>query len=410
MSLRHALEQATGLLLDAASVERAVRERLACGAAPARAAYSPQPGTAEFDALVDLVVVPESWLFRDPAVFDAALAFVRVRLQARPGQPVRILSLPCAGGEEPYSMAMALLDAGIDARQCRIDAVDLSAGAIARARAGRYGRNAFRGADLEFRARHCVRDGDEWVVSAAARAYVDFAQGNLFALDTLAQAGRYDLAFCRNLLIYFDAAGGARAAAVLHALLAHDGLLLSGYAEAPTFCRNGFLADAPEAPFALRRLAAGAAARPRRPAPSAANDAAPAAPMVAPAAPGSAPEFAPTRPAPRPRPAPADLLAQAQRHADAGRLAQAEQACREVLARLPEHAGAWFLLGMVHECAHDARAAERCWRRCIYLDPDHYEALCGLALLHERLGDAARGADLRRRAARIFERRRSGAA
>jgi chemotaxis protein methyltransferase WspC len=100
-----------------------------------------------------------------------------------------------------------------------------------------------------------------------------------------------------------------------------------------------------------------------------------------------------------------DLLARAQRHADGGRLDQAGNVCRDVLARVPGHAGAWFLLGMIHECAGDVRTAERSWRRCVYLDPDHYEALCALALLHERMGDGEQGAGLRRRAARIFERR-----
>jgi chemotaxis protein methyltransferase WspC len=113
----------------------------------------------------------------------------------------------------------------------------------------------------------------------------------------------------------------------------------------------------------------------------------------------------PAVPASLVRTTPEDLLARAQRHADGGRLDQAENACRDVLARVPAHAGAWFLLGMIHECAGDLRTAERSWRRCVYLDPDHYEALCALALLHERMGDGEQGASLRRRAARIFERR-----
>ena len=135
MNLTLRLRAATSLDLSVATVERAVRERMRGGGAGVD--YDPQPGTPEFDALVDLVVVPESWILRDPAVFETALRFVQARLLTRPGQPVRVLSLPCAGGEEPYSLAMLLARAGIAPADCRIDAFDLSQAALARARAGR---------------------------------------------------------------------------------------------------------------------------------------------------------------------------------------------------------------------------------------------------------------------------------
>jgi chemotaxis protein methyltransferase WspC len=115
----------------------------------------------------------------------------------------------------------------------------------------------------------------------------------------------------------------------------------------------------------------------------------------------------PRPPAPLPPviPAPRDLLAEAKAHADAGRLAQAEDACRAALALRADDAEAWFLLGLTAECAGRAQDAQDCWRRCVYLDPDHYEALCALALLAEQRGDAAQGASLRERAARVHARR-----
>jgi chemotaxis protein methyltransferase WspC len=402
MSLRRLIEDATGLVLSGAAIERALRELLPTATPQQRAAYAPAPGTPAFDALLELLVVPESWMFRDPAVFEGALRCVRQRLQERPDTPVRILSVPCAGGEEPYSMAMALLRAGIAPQRCRIDAIDLSHAAIARAKAGSYTRNAFRGADLAFRERHFARAGNEWIVGDEVRAYVRFSQANLFALERPFVDGRYDLVFCRNLLIYFDAAATARAAAVLQALLADDGVLLAGYAETPALCRNGFAARVGASPFELHK----AGAAPGVPAP-----ARPAAPLPRPAAVANVAAPVPdTRPAPpRPRTTPHEQLQQARRHADGGRLDEAESLCRALLARLPDHAEAWFLLGMVDEAAGRLRAAERCWQRCVYLDPQHYEALCHLALLHEQRGDGARGASFRARAARSFERRGSAA-
>jgi chemotaxis protein methyltransferase WspC len=67
---------------------------------------------------------------------------------------LRILSLPCSTGEEPYSIAMALLDAGIPGDRFRVDAIDISARALERARAAVYGDNAFRGQPLDFRDRY----------------------------------------------------------------------------------------------------------------------------------------------------------------------------------------------------------------------------------------------------------------
>ncbi|MFS2134248.1 CheR family methyltransferase, partial [Telluria sp. Tellsp131] len=266
MNLTLRLRAATDLDLGVATVERAVRERMR--AVGAGIDYDPQPGTPEFDALVDLVVVPESWILRDPAVFETALRFVQTRLLTRPGRQVRVLSLPCAGGEEPYSLAMLLAHAGIEPEHCRIDAFDLSRAAIARARAGRYTRNAFRGDDQGLRARFFTEDGDEQVIGAAPRAYVAFVQANLFDVDP-AVTGTYDLVFCRNLLIYFDLPTQQRAAARLAALLADDGLLLAGYAEAPALCRAGFAPRTPHDTFALGkhgRRAADVLRAPPRPA------------------------------------------------------------------------------------------------------------------------------------------------
>jgi len=397
MNLTRRLRAATGLDLSVAAVERAVRERMQRTGAGID--YDPQPGTAEFDALVDLVVVPESWILRDPAVFETALRFVQRHLLAHPGRQVRVLSLPCAGGEEPYSLAMLLARAGVKPEHCRIDGFDVSRAAIERARAGRFTRNAFRNprTDLDqeaLRARFFSADGDGYVIDPALRAYVTFDQANLFELDP-AHTGTYDLIFCRNLLIYFDAAMQVRAAARLYALLADDGLLLAGYAEAPALCRNGFGPRTPRDTFALRRQAGRVTDLPR---------------PDARAIPRPAPAPAPAMPrpaAPPPAPVRRDLLAEAKRHADAGRLAEAEQACRDALALRGEDAEAWFLLGLTAECAGRPQDAERCWRRCVYLDPDHYEALCGLALLFEQRGDDALGADFRRRAARIYARRGS---
>ena len=408
MSARELLQRATGLDLNERTVGRALRERMAaCGIGDTET-YLQRMTPAELAALVELVVVPESWMFRDPDAFAAATVVVQRRLAARPDSVVRILSIPCAGGEEPYSMAMALSDAGVAPSSFRIEGVDLSTAALERAVAGRYTRNAFRGGDLGFQQRHFSRIGAEYQISDALRAQVSFSQGNLLAIDSAAGAGRYDVIFCRNLLIYFDEPTAAAAIGVLRALLADDGVLFAGYAEVPSFCRNGFASLRMAGAFALGKAQAAFAAAPL---PAAARPRAPAARKPAPraAAPAGAKRLAKAAPQTPCSDAAADLLAQARRQADRGDYRSAAAACHAKLAADPDSADAYFILGMVSECENQPQAAEDYWRRCVYLQPDHYEALCHLALLTEQAGDARQAATFRRRAARVYGRREDDA-
>ncbi|QGZ41880.1 chemotaxis protein methyltransferase WspC [Pseudoduganella flava] len=427
------LRAATGLNLSHEAVERAVRARMAATGNADRERYTAALDAAELAALVELVVVPESWLFRDPQAFAVAATYAQRRLARGGRQLLRMLSVPCAGGEEPYSLAMALADAGVPPAAFAIDGVDLSTACIARAEEGLYGRNAFRGKDLSFRERHFTPAGDDlYRIDPALCRRVRFRQGNLLTSE-LAPPGSFDVIFCRNLLIYFDGPTTAAAIARLATLLADDGVLLAGYAEVPAFTRNGFTAlpyrqafalrkagappDGPYdglplpvgdvAPAVRRRVAAARPAPPPPPSPAPPPPAAAPRPRAVPSAsvPAAAPAVAPMA-APVAAPAPAGTLDDARRLADGGRPTEAQAICRDLLARQPENAEAWFLLGLLAgDGAPDQ--AETALRRCIYLAPDHYDALCHLALLAGRRGDAGGQASLQARAARVWRRRHS---
>lgn len=415
MSLRDLVRRETGLDLSESVIARAVARRMsACGSTGA-ADYAARMTPEEFRLLTELLVVPESWMFRDAEAFAAAAAFVQRRLAASPARAVRLLSIPCAGGEEPYSMAMALQDAGVAGHQYRIDAVDLSDVALARARRGRYTKNAFRGHNLAFRERYFTREGNEYQIDAAMRAQVRFSQGNLLAADA-APAGGYDVVFCRNLLIYFDEPTVAAAIARLDALLLDDGLLFAGYAEVPAFCRNGFATFRAAGAFALQKARAAGQPQPVPPAACAApaRAARPPVPPVPRRQPPRPAAAAPKR-APAAAPAATDwqaLLGGARKLADQGDYENAAAACLRVLEANPgaaeANAEAYFILGMLSECDSNPAAAEDYWRRCVYLRPDHYDALCHLALLAGGRGDAAQAAAFRQRAARVWERGRDG--
>ncbi|WP_082408718.1 CheR family methyltransferase [Verrucomicrobium spinosum] len=239
-------------------VTNAVRQRMAaCGLQETGAYWNLlRRSDEELAQLVELVVVPETWFFRDPAAYAALVHHVRQEWgPAHPTGRLRVLSAPCSTGEEPYTIAMALLDAGLPAMRFQIDAIDISERALARARRAVYGRNAFRGSDVGFRERYFREEQGLHRLTPLVRECVDFRQANLVSDDPLPGAGSYDAIFCRNVLIYFDAPTQERVIRALDRLLAPEGLLFVGPAETFLTRSAGFTSvDFPSA-FACRRAA-----------------------------------------------------------------------------------------------------------------------------------------------------------
>lgn len=423
-ALRDLVKTASGLVLANNALERPVRQRIEATGSAGLADYVDRvrQDPDELSALIELLVVPESWLFRDPGAFFAAAEFSRRRF-ADTGRPVRILCVPCATGEEPYSMAMALLDIGMAPAQFVIDAMDINAAGLVRARLGIFGRNAFRGEDLAFRERYftSVADGGE-ALHPDVRKLVKFSQANLLAMNGASHHPPFDVIFCRNLLIYFDQPTQRRAVAILASLLDRHGLLFAGYAELPVFAHNGFVTAQLPGAFALRKAEAANASPAVAPVSAAARVPAPALAATTPTTPAASTATAVARPT-----SPAGdgvgkgvdvataseagaLLSRARALADRGQSREAAACLESAIALAPDVAEAHALLGMIRNQEGDRVAAEASLRRALYLDPQHYEAMCQLALLKERGGDGAAAAQLRARAARVFARRQPASA
>lgn len=405
----------TGTIGETA-IERACRTRMEALGIDALATYVDHVAAdaAERDALIEQVVVGESWFFRDAQVFDFLKAFVRT-LAALPGRtPIRILSAPCAGGEEPYSAAMALLDSGVKPAQFVIDAVDVSRTALARAAAGRYTANAFRNADLSFRDRWFRVDGGASLIDPRIRSCVVFHQGNLLdeaCVSRLEQGGVYDVVFCRNLLIYLGDAARAAMEKTFTRLLADDGILLLGAAE-PPILRGRWIPAGPTSVFALRRgTPAAQAAAPRHPSarPPRGSQAAvsrrppPAAAQTAEALPREAPAAPPASPPADPQTLDA-VLREAGSLANAGRVADALALCAAHRDRSEPSADLFFLMGMLHQSAGDLDRAEGCFHKTLYLDATHADALLALALIAAQRGDATMAEKYRQSAGRVAAR------
>jgi len=389
--------------LDAASIgssaiETAVRHRIAACQQPTLGAYRDfvQSSEQELQELIEAIVVPETWFFRDR---EALAALTRAALEPsakkRAQGALRLLSLPCSTGEEPYSIAMALLDAGIAPDRFHVDAVDISQRALVLAQAGIYGRNAFRGADLAFRQRYFETTDAGWRIGEAPRQRVQFRRGNVLDADFVSRLGVYDAIFCRNVLIYFDTATQQRALAALAALLAPDGLLFVAPAESGLLLGYDFRPVQEAAACVFRK---GRDTKSAPPKPLARRDASRPIPPRA-----AAPAFsAPPSKKPEPSaPASERTLDEIVHLADQGRLADADRQVREYLDKHGPSAAAFHALGLVCGASDRALDAAMYYRKVLYLEPNHHDALVHLALTLEQLGDAAGARLFRDRALRI---------
>jgi chemotaxis protein methyltransferase WspC len=391
--------------VGSSAIERAVQERLrACNLDNPHVYWQRVRGSdAELQELIEAVVVPETWFFRGRESLAALAGLAREEFQPSSHGVLSLLSLPCSTGEEPYSMAMALLDGSIPTDRFHIDAVDISARALTQAGRAVYGKNSFRGHELEFRDRHFEATANGYRLSETVRRQVRFQQGNLFAPAFLPGVELYDVIFCRNVLIYFDRATQDRAIVVLKRLLKPKGVLFVAPAETGLPLSHDFVSANLPLAFAFRRSAA-APARPKKvPVPLMKFSIGRAVPAPAPALrPAEAISSRPTA-ASRPGLAtttPADI-GEAMRLADQGHFVEAATFCAEHLRQHGPSAAAFHLMGLVRDATGNYPEAADYYRKALYLEPDHYVTQVHLALLMEKQGDMAGAKVLRNRARRL---------
>lgn len=351
----------------------------------------------ELARLRERIAVPETWLFRYPAAFE----LLRTRIAGRAG--FRALSVACATGAEPFSIAATALAAGLPAERVRVDAVDPNPEAIARASSGRLGRMAVRGGIPGWASGMFRVDEDGVTVGEDVRRCVHLHQGSAPGATAAFPTGSSDAVFCRNLAIYLSADARAAIGRELDRVLAEDGLLFVGHAERPAaFGLGDRFAPACEqshGAFAWARAPVTGAAAPRaepehRAAilPGARRDRTAAARAPVPSTPSGAQRT--------PMPPARATLGDARAAADAGRLEDARASAIAMHAAGERSVELFHLLGTVEAALGRPAEAEAWLRQAVYLAPSHPEALVQLALLAEARGDHGLATRYRMRAAR----------
>ena len=382
---------------------------------------------AEWDELVEQLVVPETWFFRGHATFELLRDYAsRLRLprpSAATRPQLRMLSLPCSTGEEPYSMVMACLDQGWAPDQLVVDAIDLSRRALEAAASGEFTLRSFREttpAALAAQTHYFDRDGANFRLHERVRTVVRFRQANAAGPLVFGDGAPYDVICCRNLLIYLHDEARRRLCGHLHSLLRPGGLLFVGHAEPMWQLDPRFEIAPPVGAFAytirtIQRSQPGespiagpdSAARPADGIARDVNGATNLPDRIATSF-EPRPDFVPV-PTTDPMSvshsqANSATLDQAEAAADQGDMGSAERLCREYLAANRPSARAWCLLGVVLQAGGRTEEARPCFERAVYLEPDHLESLTHLMLDARVAGDTISAENYLRRLERIGRR------
>ena len=377
---------------------------------------------------VNAVVIGETWFFRDRGPFTSLARHVRELQHDLAVDVLKILSVPCASGEEPYSIVMTLLNAGLAPSSFSVDGVDINTRVLESARRACYGSGSFRGNLGPVFAGFFEMTPHGRLLSRQVVKQVTFHHANLLSPGSLAGQGPYSVIFCRNLLIYMTAAARRVVFDRLDQLLLPGGVLFSGHTETIFWHQQGYIPLSWDRSFALSKPVSSQASKKspfvnavkafsqparRRHADESmesrsdseggvhetgVTDVSPAAGEVHDKQKATGPAGVSRRPLIDKQ------IQEARRLADQGRMDLALQLCQECAQKSGPAAELYCLMGIIHMAGQDLKSAEDCFLKAIYLDPGNYESLVHISFLYRQKGDQKKAALYMERAGRQADR------
>jgi chemotaxis protein methyltransferase CheR len=236
------LYRRTGIVFTEAKryfVERRVVDRMtATGAVTFASYFAHLRGDVggEVEQFINAFTVNETYFYREDhqlRCLSTDILAERVRTK-RPGEAIRIWSAPCSTGEEPYSIAMWLLENWplVDHHEIEIVGSDIDTDVLESARIGLYGKRALMRLSEDLVDKYFVpKNSEAWQIIDDLRESVQFTRVNIVEPLQTRQHGRFDVIFCRNVLIYFDDASRRLAAENLYENLVPGGYICLGHSE-----------------------------------------------------------------------------------------------------------------------------------------------------------------------------------
>jgi chemotaxis protein methyltransferase CheR len=190
----------------------------------------------ELARLVDELTTNETYFLRERnqlrALIEEILPELALRRRDQGGGPLNLWSAGCSSGEEPYSIVMLALDAGLEpSRELRVYASDISRPALQKARRGVYREASLRDMPSPMRHKYFTEKDGLWRINDSVKAHVDFIHLNLFDRSRIALLNQMDVVLCRNVIIYFDIETKRSVIQTFSEKLRPAGYLLLGHSE-----------------------------------------------------------------------------------------------------------------------------------------------------------------------------------
>ena len=188
----------------------------------------------ELTAVIELLTVNETFFFREQNQLKAFSEEIlpEIRESRKGGKRLRIWSAGCSTGEEPYTIAMLILEyGGLQGWDIEILGSDINQRVLTAARRGIYRKNSFRTAEQYFTRKYFTEEDGSFVISEDIKRLVSFSYLNLLDPFKVRFMGQMDVIFCRNVMIYFDHAARKKVVDNFFDNLVEGGYLLLGHAE-----------------------------------------------------------------------------------------------------------------------------------------------------------------------------------
>lgn len=190
----------------------------------------------ELSDIMDILTTNETYFFREAfqlkAFTDEIIPEIIAEKEKKGERSLRIWSAGCSSGEEPYTIAMLLLEMGC-CKGWRVEIIgtDISHRVLQQARKAIYGKSAFRATDASYIKRFFQEQDGSFKIADSVKELVTISHLNLFDQNRLALLGRMDIIFCRNVIIYFDQTAKKKVVDIFSRMLREGGYLLLGHSE-----------------------------------------------------------------------------------------------------------------------------------------------------------------------------------
>ncbi len=204
--------------------------------------YDDANAEEDWGRLMDAVTVPETFFWREFDQIKALSVVLMHEFQTHAGKnPVKILSIPCSSGEEPFTIAMTLKEDGwYDKIPIEIHAADISQKAVTKAKNGLYRDFSFRNTKPEMRDKYFTKEEGGWRISPEIISRVSFDTANIFDESYYERIEKANIIFCRNVFIYFSNDSIRKALKIFYNRLTNPGYVCTGSSESLIKVTNDF--------------------------------------------------------------------------------------------------------------------------------------------------------------------------